>query len=289
MSEAPLALVLNFDAELELEAGRRYQPRAEMRARVESLARAMRPTLPPEAVVIAPLGERAPEGAQPIAWCPTPRALASIAAAGLAVPDAPSVDVLRRVNDRRFAHALDRGELEGALVVETDAAAREALARPGSWLLKRVLGVSGRGQRRVHGGAASEADLAFVRASLAKSGALVIEPRVAIERELSVHAWARAGVTSVRSIRAQEVDAFGAFVGSRVASDLERSIEEELERTALRVGAALDAAGYAGPFGIDAYVYRRAASAPLALRTLSEINARYCMGWDAQDGWRPPR
>ncbi|MFO0684637.1 MAG: hypothetical protein U0234_21455 [Sandaracinus sp.] len=284
----PLAFVLNLDAELELEAGRRYQPRAEVAARVLRLAREMRPTLPAGCVVIDPLGERAPPEAEALAWCPTPRALAAIARAGLAAPAAPGVEVLRRVNDRRFAAALDPGELAGAAVLESEEAAREALARPGEWLLKRVLGVSGRGQRRVRGGEPSEADLAFVRASLEKSGALVIEPRVVIERELSVHAWATALGPHVRSMRAQHVDAFGAFLGSRHADDLSPAIATELAGAAARVGAALREAGYAGPFGVDAYLHRGDGSAPLTLRSLSEINARFCMGWDEHDGWRPP-
>lgn len=290
MSEAPLAFVLNFDAELELEGGKSYQPTAPMTERIERLAREIRPSLPRGSAVVYPLGERAPAGAIPIAWCPTPRALAAIRAAGLVAPAAPPVEMLARVNARPFAFALAPEELPGAVLVRDLDAASAALARPGSWLLKRCFGVAGRGQRPVRGGEASEADLAFVAASLRRDGALLIEPRVGIARELSVHAWAVAGVTRVRSLREQTVDAHGAFVRSAPAREVEASVRDALEQSALHVGAALLAAGYEGPFGVDAYLHRgTSGAAPLTLRALSEVNARYCMGWDDADGWQPPR
>ncbi len=286
--KAAFAFVLNLDAELELERGVRYQPTKEIIARVEGLARAMRPGLPPASVVLDPLGEAAPPDAQPIAWCPTTRALRSIRAAGLSVPRVPDLTVLTRVNARPFAFELAPDELAGALLVRDVDAARAALERPGEWLLKRCFGVSGRGQRRVRGGQVSAADTSFVAASIENDGALVIEPRVVITRELSVHAWIAGGTTHVRSIREQTTDAHGAFVRSDHVRDLEASIREPLVDGAVRVGEALIAAGYEGPFGVDAYLHRGPGDAPLSLRTLSEINARYCMGWDDVDGWLAP-
>lgn len=288
MSGPPLALVLNLDAELELERGPRYQPTDATRARVEALARSLRGTLPPRAAVVDPLGEPPEPDAVPIAWCPTPRALAAIARAGIAPPAAPDVAVLARVNARPFAHALAPDELDGARLVHDVEQAEQALARPGEWLLKRIFGLSGRGQRRVRGGEASAADRAFVEASLRRSGALCIEPRVVVERELSVHAWVRRGAVEVRSIRVQEIDPHGAFVGSHLARELPPRIERTLVDAGERVGRALLDAGYEGPFGVDAYEHRGDGSRPLALRAISEINARYCMGWDERDGWLPP-
>jgi hypothetical protein len=281
-----VAFFLNFDAELELEGGPRYTPTRAIEERTRQLATAMRPTLPTDAVIVHPLGEVASTEAIAITWSPTPRALRFVDAAGLTRPTfAPSIDVLRRVNDRRFAFAL-ADELAGACSVANADEAREALARPGEWLLKRCFGVSGRGQRRVRGGDTSALDLAFVEASLRKHGALVIEPRVPIERELSVHAWQVDGRTKVRSFREPIVDSRGQFVRSRNAAGLTPSIRDSLEATAIRVGAALHAAGYDGPFGIDAFVYR--VNGRLELRALSEINARFCMGWDEADGWLAP-
>lgn len=283
-ADEPLALFLNLDAELELEGGRRYQATDATKARMHGLATAMRPSLPRGAIVF-PLGEPVPRDARAIAWCPTPQVLARIAAAGLAPPEAPSVEVLARVNERGFAFALCQGELPGAARVTTEDAAWRALERPGEWLLKRAFGLSGRGQRPVRGGALSEADRAFVRASLAKGRALYVEPRVSIRRELSVHGWATPHSVTPRTIREQRVDRFGAFVGS-VRATLPIETERALEGTAERVGRALIDAGYSGPYGVDAFEYETPHG--VALRTLSEINARYCMGWDDDDGWLPP-
>lgn len=285
---APLALALNLDAEIELARAHRYQRTREMTERVRALALAMKPGLPRGAFVVDPLGEAAPPDATPIAWCPTPSARAALHAAGVPLASAPDVSILARVNARPFAFALSDGELEGAVLVRDLEAALAALARPGAWLLKRSFGVSGRGQRPVRGGEATEADARFVAASLRDDGALVIEPRVTIARELSVHAWVTAAGTQIRSIREQTIDAHGAFVGSTHARALEASVRDPLVATAERVGAALADAGYAGPFGVDAYLHRGDGAGPLALRTLSEINARYCMGWDDVDGWLAP-
>lgn len=279
-----LAFVLNFDAELELARVGRYQRATTMTARIVVLANAMKPTLPAGSVVIDPLSEKALFDATAIAWCPTPSALRSIRAAGLTPPEASAPSVLAHVNARPFAFALAPEELSGAVLARDETSAHAAIDRPGSWLLKRCFGVSGRGQRPVRGGERNAHDDAFVAASLREDGALVIEPRVSIARELSVHAWATERV-QVRSIRAQHVDAHGAFVSSAHV-ELEASLRDPLVRTAERVGEALIAAGYFGPFGVDAFVYRTAGA--LALRTLSEINARYCMGWDAIDGWQRP-
>jgi hypothetical protein len=280
----PLAFFLNLDAELELEAGRRYQATDATKARMHALAIAMRSSLPRGAVVF-PLGDPAPRDARAIAWCPTPQVLARIDQAGLARPDAPGVEVLARVSERGFAFALSEGELPGAVRVADEETAWSALSRPGEWLLKRAFGLSGRGQRPVRGGALSEADRAFVRASLARGRALYVEPRVVIRRELSVHAWVTRRGVAPRTIREQHVDRFGAFVASARAS-LDRDTERALLHGAERVGLALIDAGYTGPFGVDAFEYEGPHG--VALRTLSEINARYCMGWDDDDGWLPP-
>jgi hypothetical protein len=52
---------------------------------------------------------------------------------------------------------------------------------------------------------------------------------------------------------------------------------EALLEAAHGAAAALAAAGYFGPFGVDAYRY--AAAGVMAYNPRSEINARYSMGW----------
>lgn len=282
----PRAWVLNFDAEYELEARGRYTPTNAMRAQVRALTAQVAPTLPRGDVVLDPDAPRDARGFEPRAWSPTPRAIAILRAAGLDLRGAPPLEVLARVNERGFASALaDPDELPGVIRATTLEEIEAHVAKPGpsgAWLLKRAFAVAGRGQRPVHPGPLSAEDRAFVSASLAKHGAIHVEPRVPIVRELSVHGWVDAAVR-LGSIREQEL-ARGAFVASkRVDDSLPAALRDPLERTASRVGEALAEAGYHGPFGVDAFEWQDRQER--RLRALSEINARYCMGWDDADGW----
>ncbi|UJR85820.1 hypothetical protein [Sandaracinus amylolyticus] len=283
------AWVLNLDAEHELELGSRYTPSRELRARVRAIGIALTPSLERGDVVIDS-DEPALDSASfaPRAWCPTPRALAMLARAGVPIADAPGFETLRAVNERGLAATLAGDELPGCLRATELETIRAHVARPGpsgEWLLKRAFGVAGRGQRPLHPGAISDADRAWIVASL-RRGALYVEPRVEITRELSVHAWVARGRVEVRSIREQRVQD-RAWVGCELARDLPSEIENALIDTAERVGRALSGARYHGPFGVDSYLWRTSSGA-IAVRTLGEINARYCMGWDTRDGWDPP-
>jgi hypothetical protein len=225
---------------------------------------------------------------EPRAWCPTPRSLAAFRLARYAAPMAPSAEVLRRANGRAFAHALAPDELPGAASLATRDDVLAHLARPsptGGWLLKRELGMAGRGQRPIEPGRLDDGDRAFIVASL-RRGPLQIEPRVDLLRELTIHAWIvgeRVVVTSVR----EQILVERAWVTSRVVplpAELERAVVDATERA----GRALVQLGYFGPFGVDAYEWRTP-SGTTALRAIGEINARFCMDWDARDGWDPPR
>lgn len=255
------AWVLNFDAELELERGATYTPTRAMEARVRELAG--RFPLPAGDVPI----ERARPGDRAFAWCPTPRAIAAFERAGLAPPPAPPFEVLRAVNERGFALALD----DFACRVTSIEDAIERTAR-GDWLAKRAFGMAGRGQRPLRA-PIREDDRRWIAASLRHG--LYLEPRVAIARELSVHGWVTDRVV-IKTARLQRV-VDRAWVGSEIVRG-----PDAIYDAAERAGAALLAAGYFGPFGIDAFEHAG------GLRALSEINARYCMGWDEHDGWDPP-
>jgi hypothetical protein len=77
----------------------------------------------------------------------------------------------------------------------------------------------------------------------------------------------------------QRCDARGAWLSTeRIASGAEDAIAASLSEQGRRVGRALHEAGYFGPFGIDAYTYRDELG-DLHLQPLSEINARYSMGF----------
>ena len=283
MSER-LAFVLNLDAEHELEDGARWTAPSTLSARLTAIASEMR--LPEGAIWLRP-GMKVPEGYVARLWCPTPRALAVAASSGAPVGASPPIDVVRTVNERGFAFDLAAGELEPVLRSQSLEEIEAWLSTPsptGRWRIKRGLGASGRGQRVVAHGALEPATRGWlVRAT--RRHPVVIEPDLPIERELAVYGWARASGVILTGLRGQTTDARGAFVRcGRIAHDDLDGDARPFLTTAERVGAALVAAGYEGPFGTDGYLYRTPSGA-LRARTLSEINARYCMGWDERDGF----
>ena len=278
------AWVLNLDSDLELGAGSRYAPRADvrlaMRAHVERLAATL---LGPHDVLIdetsPPLVARGLPGR---AFCPTPRALALLHRAG-AEPDAhPSVDVLRRVSSRAFASALGPTMPGAAFVADVDVARATLHQDPelgDAWRVKHPFGMAGRKHRVISPGPIGAGELAFLRAGVAQGG-VQIEPNVAIEEELAIHGVLAAdGSLRSGSLVRQRCDRRGAWVatepiepGSRPA--VAASMSEELRR----VASALFDAGYFGPFGIDAFSYRDR-QGRLAFQPRSEVNARYSMGF----------
>jgi hypothetical protein len=78
----------------------------------------------------------------------------------------------------------------------------------------------------------------------------------------------------------QQTDAQRAWLSTRRAAggELEPGHVSALHARAEAVAAALSQAGYFGPFGIDAYLYR-SPSGGVALNPLGELNARYTMGF----------
>jgi hypothetical protein len=74
----------------------------------------------------------------------------------------------------------------------------------------------------------------------------------------------------------QTCDAAGAWIASARAPDHARAAA--LHEEATSVARALHAAGYFGPFGIDAFEWRRK-DGSIAFQRRSEINARYSMGF----------
>lgn len=276
MSREPLAWALNLDAERELEAGARYTPSASMVAAMSAARERLRAMLPPDDVVLDLDPDASARGRLGRCFCPTASALRRLARAGARLPDAPSMEVLARVNERGFALALHR--LEGTLRCGDEASVDRALAREGRWLLKRGLAFAGRGQRRIDAGSILDADRAWIRASLQR-GALYVEPRVAITLEVSLHGLLEMDGSCARGeATVQEVSA-GAWRRSWRARPGEL---HEPERAALLArfddaARALHEAGYFGPFGIDAFRYE--VGGEERFQPLSEINARYTMAW----------
>lgn len=281
---APLAWVLNLDAELELAAGLGYAPtkavRAAMRPHVALLAESL--LAPGDVLVDEASEEGALHGLTGRAYCPTPRAIDLLRRAG-ATPEAhPPFEVLRTVNSRAFSAALGPTLPGGEFVSDAGAAAAMLAAAPPvgrAWRVKRAFGMAGRGHRVVAAGAATAADLAFVRASIARAGGVQIEPDVEIVRELALHAVLSPGeALRVGRVVEQTCDAHGQWRSSELATDVPPDVAAALEGEVRRVADALEGAGYAGPFGIDAFLYR-GPDGGVRLQPRSEINARYSMGF----------
>lgn len=284
--------LFNLDAELELARGpgpyqtplrvaRALEPMLERaRALMSPGDESLHPLEPPGA-----LAQRAAAAAASgvrlvgCAWCPTPSALARLSRAGAELPRSPDVAVLRRVNHRRFALELGGGA-PGARFVSDEAALAQALAEPREgWLFKRAYGFAGRGQRRIVG-APSRDDRRWLSDSL-RQGGFVAEPWLELARELAIHGRVDAsGRLELGRICVQETDAYRAWRSTRPArpDELSSAQASRLRERAEAAAAALAGAGYFGPFGVDAYLYRARAGA-LELNPLSELNARFSMGF----------
>jgi len=274
--------VLNLDAEIELSRAGPYQA-------PERVLRALAPWAEQARSLFAaedqPLetwlaSETRPAPAIGACWSPTPAALRRLAKAGVPLPPAPGVAVLRNVSHRRFYLGLGGGAPGAAYFESLDTLDAALAARgPAAWLFKRPYGFAGRGQRRI--GERLSADDRRWLADGVRLGGLLGEPWLPIERELCLHGVldATGGLRLGRPCE-QRIDAFRAWASSsalapgQLAGEWRRLLRSSAERAA----EALHRAGYFGPFGIDAYLWRTPGGG-LELNPLGELNARYTMGF----------
>lgn len=288
------AWILNFDAEDELARGAGHTPARAVLARFAELAACVGPLLAPGDVIVDPTAPiaRAPGTFSGRAWCPTPGARRALERAGAVVPEAPALAVLRGVNHRRFCAALGQ-TLPGARYVDTleDVVTLvNAPSRSGTWLLKRPFGFAGRGRKRLRPGAIDPADRAWIAASLATGDGLQIEPWVELAGDVGLHGFLTpSGALTLGAPTVQRTDAAGAWFESLRAApgELAEGEERALFETAETTAAALQNAGYYGPFGIDAFRWLDVHGAQ-RWNPRSEINARYSMGWAVGMGERRP-
>lgn len=187
----------------------------------------------------------------------------------------------RRFNDRRFAHSLAR-ELGCALPRATEVSSLAELdawlaAGPdGPWVAKAPWSSAGR--HRVFGAnhtLAGEARVAAERL-VALAGAVTVEPW--LDRICDVAVCGAIGEeVRVEPPHAIHTDPRGGFRGIGLERPpLEAAEHDQLIVTAERVAHELQEAGYRGPFGVDAFVYRDRGER--RLHPLCEINARYTFG-----------
>jgi hypothetical protein len=194
--------------------------------------------------------------------------------------------VLREANHRAFCAGLGQ-TLPGAVYATT---MEEVLCAVGcgEWVLKRPLGYRGNG-RRVLDGAPSEDDLRWLRASLRGGDGLQVEPWVERLEDFALHGFLSMDGTVTRGEPTrQALDPSGAWVASERSSETFNHAElHEFLTEFDRVGAALRALGYHGPFGVDAFLWREAPGVR-RWNPRCEVNARYTMGWAVGMGDRRP-
>lgn len=275
--------LLNLDAERELASSGSYQTPLRISTTLQQWAeRAAHSLLAPGDLRLEQWDPRSPQAATAVGacWSPTPSALARLTKAGLPLPPSPAADVLRRVCHRQFYLSLGGGAPGACFVTESEPLERILAERAGApWLFKRPFGFAGRGQRRL-GSTLSADDRRWLADSL-RLGGVLAEPWLELERELSLHgSLSRDGGVQLGSLCTQRTDAWRAWLATErlAAGELPEGQRRTLFATAEQVAEALFRAGYFGPFGIDAYIWRSPGGKAL-LNPLGELNARYTMGY----------
>ncbi len=153
----------------------------------------------------------------------------------------------------------------------------------GRWVVKAGHSAAGR-ERLIAGGAVpTAAEERHLARLLAEHGELLFEPWMPRHLDLGVSGLVGTAGTRLLGIHEQEVDAQGRCRAIRLLPDeqqrarLSEAIATRLDDAARAAGDALHAAGYRGPFGIDAWCHRTGDDAS-ALEPLGEVNARLTLG-----------
>lgn len=182
-----------------------------------------------------------------------------------------------RVGHRRWAfeHGATWGTAaEDAAFIDTLQAFDAHPACAGAWVAKAPYAAAGR--HRVHGhGPSPPAPTRRALERLLKAyGELLLEPW--LERAAD---FGCAVDTGGAKIHVLHVDGRGAFagIGPVPPGGLPGDDATRIRRVAAQVGRDLAAAGYHGPFGIDAFRYRDA-EGQMRLRAVCEVNARHTFG-----------
>jgi hypothetical protein len=286
-SSLPCLWLFNLDAELELAQSGSYQTRAHIARALAPFAAQAHGLMSQGDAVLTPELSKFQKPAIGRAWCPTPSARERLVKAGATPEPAPSIEVLRRVNHRAFSLSLGGGAPGARYVQNADELESVlGLVRAGPWLFKRPLSFAGRGLRRI-GREPSDADRRWLREGLARGG-LLAEPWLELTTELCVHGWIeQAGRIRLGHVCVQQINQHRAWLSTlRAPDDLDQGHARALFSRAESVADALFCAGYFGPFGIDAYLWR-SAHGELELNALSELNARYTMGFSVGFGAAP--
>jgi hypothetical protein len=232
-----------------------------------------------------------------LAWCETPAAAAHRGGARQEIDlswDAPLHELLWRlptpspavvaaVHHRAFCLrvASEIGcALPGVRMVGSLAELDRILpAAPPAWIVKAPFSASGRSRwiERNGPGISDLKSRRTVERLLERHGPLLFEPWMDRTEDFGVSALLGHSELRIVGVHRQQVDRKGQFVAIDLHPDLSKEDRHRLLETTEAVAAALRGAEYVGPFGIDAWRYRRA-DGGIVLHPLGEINARMTFG-----------
>ena len=161
-------------------------------------------------------------------------------------------------------------------ITELDRVLRTA---PPAWIVKAPLSASGRNRYIERAGPALKDPKArrTVERLFERHGPLLFEPWMERTEDFGVSALLGPSDLKVVGIHGQRIDRKGQFLGIDLHPALSTPDRDRLLEAVETVAAALRSAGYVGPFGIDAWRYRRD-DGEIVLNPLGEINARMTFG-----------
>jgi len=254
------------------------------------------PGLPRPALESGPL-HQLPRADEVLAWCETPEVVAH--REGARDSTALSLDallyellwklpvaepaVVAAVNHRTFQRwvAEEIGcELPGAQPVwSMEHLDRVLRAGPRSWVVKAPLSAAGRDRYIERSGPALSEPKGrrTVERLFARHGTLFFEPWMDRTADFGVSALLTDSALRIAGIHRQRVDRSGRFLAIDLDASLSEEVRDRLSETTETVAECLHLAGYVGPFGIDAWTYRKD-DGSIALNPLGEINARMTFG-----------
>ncbi|HXF58994.1 MAG TPA: hypothetical protein VN539_04155 [Candidatus Saccharimonadales bacterium] len=150
---------------------------------------------------------------------------------------------------------------------------------PRRWVVKAPLSAAGRDRYIERNGPALSDEKArrTVERLFERHDSLLFEPWMDRIDDFGVSALLTDSALRIVGIHRQKVDRKGQFVGIDLESGPAEEDRDRLLETTEEVANALRLAGYEGPFGIDAWSYRREDGA-VVLNLLGEINARMTFG-----------
>jgi hypothetical protein len=198
---------------------------------------------------------------------------------------AASSAIAAAVHHRAFC--LDLAEklgcaLPGSRMVESLPALDRLLANanaPRAWVLKAPLSASGRNRYIERNGPkiADPRSRRRVERLLESHGPLLFEPWMNRTADFGVSALLEPSGLRIVGVHGQKVDIKGQFAGIDLQPILSEAERARLLETVESVASALNGAGHMGPFGIDAWRYRKESGEEI-LHPLGEINARMTFG-----------